>query len=60
MVIFGRICFAQLLMIRVAAAEADDSEPDRNTAEALETGIEVKGRMSLSADPPAYDLWSWR
>jgi hypothetical protein len=39
-------------MIRVAAAEADDTEPDRTTTEALENGVEVKGRMSLSVDPP--------
>ncbi|GIK02517.1 hypothetical protein Aspvir_006573 [Aspergillus viridinutans] len=42
-------------MIRMVANEADDAELDQTTAKAQETGVEVKGRMSLSAPAPAYE-----
>ncbi|KAH3002676.1 hypothetical protein KXV52_000701, partial [Aspergillus fumigatus] len=42
-------------LIRVAAAEENDTEPDEATTEAPGTGLQVQGRMTLSAVPPTYN-----
>lgn len=42
-------------LIRVAAAEENDTELDEATTEAPGTGLQVQGRMTLSAVPPTYN-----
>lgn len=42
-------------LIRVAAAEENDTKPDEATTEAPGTGLQVQGRMTLSAVPPTYN-----